>query len=46
MKRIILLALLSAVLGNAGIVKVVTYPLRHPAKMVHKTVHVAKAILW
>jgi hypothetical protein len=45
-KKIILLALMSAVLGNAGILKVVTYPLRHPVKLVKKTVHVSKAILW
>lgn len=46
MKKIILLALVSAVLGNAGIVKVTTWPVRHPVKLIKKTVHVAKKIIW
>lgn len=46
MKKLILVGLLSGVLANAGIVKVATYPLRHPVKLVKKTVHVTKAILW
>ncbi len=46
MKRTILLVLFSSVLANAGILKVVTYPLRHPAKTIQKTVHVTKRILW
>lgn len=46
MKKVILLVLMSAVLANAGIVKVVTYPVRHPVKLVKKTVQVTKAILW
>lgn len=45
-KQVILLALMTAVLGNAGVVRVVTYPVRHPVKVVKKTVHVAKKIVW
>lgn len=46
MKKLILAGLLSGVLANAGIVKVVTYPVRHPVKLVKTTVRVTKAILW
>ncbi len=46
MKNIILLTLLSAVLGNAGVFKVVTYPVRHPVTLLHQTLHVTKSILW
>lgn len=46
MKRMILIALAATTLANAGIVKVLTYPVRHPVKVMLKTVHVTKAILW
>jgi hypothetical protein len=34
MKRTILLAVFSTALANAGILKVATYPVRHPVKTV------------
>lgn len=46
MNKAILLALMSAVLGNAGIVRVATFHVRHPVKLVKKTVHVTKVIIW
>jgi hypothetical protein len=46
MKRLLAIALLSAALSNAGVVKVVTYPVRHPIKLVKKTGHVAWKIVW
>jgi hypothetical protein len=46
MKYVIGIALLFATLANAGVVKVATYPVRHPVKVTKKTVHVAKKIIW
>lgn len=45
MKRAILF-LLAAFVANAGIIRVVTYPVRHPVKLIKKTGHVAKRIIW
>lgn len=45
MKRIVLV-LLAASVANAGIIRVVTYPVRHPVKLVKKTGHVVKLIIW
>lgn len=46
MKLTIGLMLLAGTLANAGVIRVATYPVRHPHKTVRKTVHVAKKIIW
>lgn len=45
MKRAILF-LLTASVANAGIIRVATYPVRHPVKLIKKTSHVIKVIIW
>ena len=46
MQRLILVLLLSVVSANAGIIRFVTYPVRHPVRMLHKTGHVVKVVVW
>jgi hypothetical protein len=45
MKTVILLFALVCV-GNAGIIRVVTYPVRHPVKVIKKTGHIIKVVVW
>ena len=46
MKRMLLLAVISANLANAGIIRFVTYPVRHPVKTVKKAGHIVKVVVW
>jgi len=46
MTRTILLALVLTTLANAGVIRFVTYPVRHPIAMVKKTGHVVKVVVW
>ena len=46
MKRTILLALITTTLANAGVLRFITYPVRHPIATAKKTGHVIKVVVW
>lgn len=46
MKKVLVLALFVATLAQAGVIRALTYPVRHPIRLVKRTPHIIKVIVW